>query len=111
MRSEIKSAIIVGIIVLAAIGGISTYFNSLDMPKTTTIPIQSNNIQVSTNQTAQTNAENPITKTTTVASTLPPIDESHNVRAPDLAGISGYINTTPEDLKNAMKNIQTRDCL
>ena len=103
MKSEIKSAIIVGIIVAIAIGGISAYFNSLDMPKTTFTPTQSNPVPT-TNQTTLANDKTPAPQTTVNTSILPPIDESHNFKAPDLVGISGYINTTPEDLKNAMKN-------
>ncbi|HET6458053.1 MAG TPA: redoxin family protein [Nitrosopumilaceae archaeon] len=103
MRSEIKSALIVGIIIVITIAAIATYFNSLDMPKPASTPIQSNNIQA-INKTAQADDKNPITQTTTNTPTLSPIDESHNLKAPDLVGISGYINTTPEDLKNAMKN-------
>ena len=104
MKSEIKSAIIIGIIVVGAIGAKGAYFNSLEMSNPASTPIQPNNIQVTTNETVQ-----PIGNTSTVkpianTPTLPPIDESHNFKAPDLAGISGYINTTPEDLKNAMKN-------
>src|SRR6266571_6153948 len=102
MRSEIKNAVIVGVIVAIAIGGIGAYFNSLDMPKTTSTPTQSNPIPT-TNQTTLTNDKTPASQTT-VNTNLPPIDESHNFKAPDLVGISGYINTTPEDLKNAMKN-------
>jgi thiol-disulfide isomerase/thioredoxin len=103
MKSEIKSAVIVGIIVVVAIGAIGVYFNSLDMPKPASIPIQSNNIQA-TNETVQPNANTSTTQPIANTPILSPIDESHNFKAPDLVGISGYINTTPEDLKNAIKN-------
>ncbi|HKC79313.1 MAG TPA: redoxin family protein [Nitrosopumilaceae archaeon] len=103
MRSQIKSAVIVGIIVVVAIGALSVYFNSLDMPKSAPIPIQSDNVQT-TNETIQPNANTSTTQPIANTPILPPIDESHNFKAPDLAGISGYINTTPEDLKKAMKN-------
>ena len=103
MRSEIKSAVIVGIIVAVAIGAIGAYFNSLDMSKPTSTPTQANNIQV-TNETIPSNGNTSTTQTIANTLTLPPIDESHNFKAPDLVGISGYINTTPDDLKNAMKN-------
>src|SRR5438309_5331519 len=99
MRSEIKTAIIVGIIMVVAIGGIGAYFSSLDLSKTTLI--QSNQIQTP-NQTTLTNDKN--TTQTTANTLLSPIDESHNSKAPDLVGVAGYINTTPKDLKNAMKN-------
>lgn len=103
MKAEIKSAIIVGVMVAIAIGGIGAYFNSLDMSKTASTPIQSNPIQT-TNQSTQTNDKTPVTQTTVNTPTLLPIDESHNFKAPDLVGISGYINTTPDGLKNTMKN-------
>ncbi|HYL66522.1 MAG TPA: redoxin family protein [Nitrosopumilaceae archaeon] len=102
MRSEIKSAVIVGIIVVVAIGAIGAYFNSLDMSKPTSTPNQSNNIQA-TNETIQPNG-NTLATQPMANTTLLPIDESHNFKAPDLVGISGYINTTPDDLKNTMKN-------
>ena len=100
MRAEIKNAIIVVVIVAIAIGGIGTYFNSLDMSKT--MPIQPNQIQTQDNSTLSSGKTFPTS--TTVNTILPPIDESHNSKAPDLVGISGYVNTNPEDLKNAMKN-------
>ena len=102
MKTEIKSAIIIGVIVAIAIGGIGAYFNSLDMPKTAT-PIQANQIQTQANSTQSSDKISPAS-TTVNTSTLPPIDESRNFKAPDLVGVTGYINTTPEDLKNAMKN-------
>ena len=102
MRSEIKNAIIVGIIIVIAIGGISAYFNSLEMSKTTSAPVLSPQIQT-TNLTNPI-SDNQVTQTTTNPLTIPPIDESHNVKAPDLVGISGYVNTNQEDLKNIMKN-------
>ena len=99
MRAEIKNAIMVVVIVAIAIGGIGSYFNSLDMSKT--MPIQPNQIQSQDNSTLSNGKTSP---TSTSVNILPPIDESHNFKAPDLVGISGYVNTNPEDLKNAMKN-------
>ena len=104
MKSEIKSAIIVGIIVVIAIGAIGAYFNSLEMPNPASAPIKSNNIQITTNETVRPNGNTSTVEPITNTPTLTPIDESHNFKAPDLVGISGYINTTPEDLKNAIKN-------
>ncbi|HMK33154.1 MAG TPA: hypothetical protein VK431_05970, partial [Nitrosopumilaceae archaeon] len=102
MRSEIKNAVIVGIIVVVAIGGISAYFNSLEISKVTSAPVLSPQIQT-TNLTNQT-SDNQVTQTTINPSTITPIDESRNIKAPDLVGISGYVNTNQEDLKNTMKN-------
>ena len=101
MKSQIKSAIIAGIIIVGAVGALSVYFNSLDMPKSTSI--QSNNIQT-TNETMPPNTNTTATQLIANTPILPPVDESHNFKAPDLVGISGYINTTPEDLKSATKN-------
>lgn len=102
MKTEVKSAIIIGVIVAIAIGGIGAYFNSLDVPKTV-MPVQANQIQTQ-GKSIPSNATASPTSTTVKTSTLPPIDESHNFKAPDLVGVAGYINTTPEDLKNVMKN-------
>ena len=103
MKSEIKNAIIIGIIVIVAIGAIGVYFNSLETNLVVT-PNQANNIQVIPNETVSSNVNSSTVKPIVNPPTLAPIDESHNFKAPDLTGISGYINTTPEDLKNSMKN-------
>ena len=81
MRKEIKSATIAGIIVVAAVVGIAYYFNSLDNP------IQNLNSV----QTQLTNSSIPI-------------DESQFPIAPNLVGIAGYVNTSPDDLKSQMKD-------
>lgn len=81
MRKEIKSATMAGVIIVAAVIGIAYYFNSLDNP----------NQNGSTVQYAATNS------TTT-------IDESQYPLAPNLVGISGYVNTTPDSLKSQMQN-------
>src|SRR5690348_8845159 len=104
MKTEIKNAIIVGIIVIIAIGAIGAYFNSLETPSSVSTPIQPNNIQIITNDTVRPNGSTPTVKPIANTPILPHIDESHNAKAPDLVGISGYINTAPEELKNAIKN-------
>ena len=81
MRKEIKNAVMAGIVVIAAVAAIAYYFNSLD----------------STNNNL--NSAQILTSNSSI-----PIDESKYPLAPDLVGISGYINTSPDDLKAQMKN-------
>ncbi|MGI0102217.1 MAG: redoxin domain-containing protein [Nitrosotalea sp.] len=84
MKKEIKNAIITGIIVIVAIAGIALYFTSLDKPE-----INENS--------------NPLQPISNNASSMP-TDESQYPLAPALVGITGYINTTPDALKESMKN-------
>jgi thiol-disulfide isomerase/thioredoxin len=81
MRNEIKSATIAGIIIIAAVAGIAYYFSSLDNP--------SQNLNLVKTQSTNSSA---------------PIDESQYPLAPNLVGISGYVNTSPDDLKSQMQN-------
>lgn len=81
MKKEIKNAIIAGIVVIVAIVGVATYFMSLDKPGATDNSVLTQS--VSSNAT---------------------IDESQYPLAPGLVGISGYINTTPDQLQNTIKN-------
>ncbi len=84
MRKEIKSAVITGIIVVAAVAGIAYYFDSLD--KST--------------GTSNVNLVKPLPANTSSIS----IDESQYPVVPDLTGITGYINTSPDNLPTQMKN-------
>lgn len=84
MRKEIKSAIIAGIVLVAAVAGIASYFNTLDKPAT------SGNL----------NPVQPLAANTPTST----IDESQYPVAPDLVGITGYVNTTPDELKAQMKD-------
>ncbi len=83
MRSEIKNAITIAAIVIVLVAGLGAYLTTLDKP-------QASNVQNSTNNKQTSNV---------IA-----VDESQYPVAPDLVGISGYINTTPEELKTAMKD-------
>jgi thiol-disulfide isomerase/thioredoxin len=85
MRSELKTAIIMGIIVTGAIAGLSSYFTSLEQPVK---PDQSGGLQT---HAAPENAA------------LPIIDKSHFRKAPELDGISGYVNINAEDLSKQIK--------
>ena len=84
MKNEIKTAIVTAVIVVVVIGGLGSYFTTLDKPKES----------VTQNQ-ATDNKQ---------GSNIGTIDESQFPIAPHLIGISGYINTSPEDLKAAMKD-------
>ena len=81
MRKEIKTAIIGAIIIVIAIGGLAVFFTSLDK----TVASTGNQITID-----KTNTGNSSSAQTTYS------DESNYPKAPDLVGISGYINTTPE---------------
>ncbi|WP_166289999.1 redoxin family protein [Candidatus Nitrosotalea sp. FS] len=89
MRKEIKTAIIGAIIIVIAIGGLAVFFTSLDK----TVASTGNQITVD-----KTNTGNSSSVQTTYA------DESNYPKAPDLVGISGYINTTPEQLQAKIKD-------
>ena len=87
MRSEIRTAIITVIILVVAIGGVGYYFTTLDKQNDTTVEIQETGNQKSV-----------------VMQTIKQVDESKFPIAPDLVGISGYANTTPDQLKATMKD-------
>jgi thiol-disulfide isomerase/thioredoxin len=74
MKAEIKSAIIMVIVIAGAIGGLGAYFTSLESP---------NNTGTDTHALS--------------------IDKSGFKKAPELQGIAGYINTDADDLKNQIK--------
>ncbi|MFY9300946.1 MAG: redoxin family protein [Candidatus Nitrosotenuis sp.] len=83
MRSEIKTAAIMGVIIAGSIAGISLYFNSLE------------------EQIGQESS--PKTQTIQGDSVLPNIDKSRFKKAPALEGIAGYINTDAEQLQEQIK--------
>ena len=76
MRSEIKSALVLGAIIAGVVGGIGAYFASLD---------------------AQ------IMEKSTVSGNILSIDKSQFKKAPELQGIAGYINTD-SNLKEKIKD-------
>ncbi len=88
MKTEIKTAIIMAIVLVAGIGGASAYFSSLEEPKMTDTQDQLDTQKQATNNM-------PAVST---------IDKSGFKKAPDLVGIADYINTSPEELKAAMKD-------
>ena len=87
MKTELKTALIMGIILVVAIGGASAYFSSLE-PQIKT--------ESQSDESEQTqSADSP---------KMPAIDKSRFRKAPQLTGISGYINTTPDELEAVMKD-------
>jgi thiol-disulfide isomerase/thioredoxin len=83
MRSEIKAAIVTGIIVVGSVAGIAGYFISLDKPRDNV----SENLAVPAQNKSQ------------IA-----VDESMYPLVPELTGIADYVNTTPNELNSAIKN-------
>lgn len=79
MKTEIKTAIIFGIIIVGGIVGLNLVFSSIE--------------------TSQT----PITTEVNSQSSLEKIDKSNFKKAPELVGIANFINTTPEKLANDIK--------
>lgn len=80
MQKEIKNAIIAGIVIVTAVAGVATYFMSFDKAA----PMESSVLT----QPISDNA---------------PVDESKYPLAPNLEGVTGYINTSPDALKDEMK--------
>ena len=78
MKSEIKTAIILGIVIIAGLGITSIALSTLE-EKSDTVNISS-------------------------TKSISEIDKSGFKTAPDLVGISYYLNTTPEELKKEMKD-------
>ena len=87
MKTELKTALVMGIILVVSIGGVSAYFSSLK-PQ-----IQEQN---QSDESIQAQAKD--------MAKISIIDKSRFRKAPELVGISGYINTTPEELEAAMKD-------
>ena len=79
MKTEIKTAIIFGIMIVGGVTGLSLGFSSLE--------------------TSQT----PITTEIEKQSSIDTLDKSSFKIAPDLVGIAHYINTTPEELSEEIK--------
>ena len=79
MKSEVKTALILGIVIAIGVGVMSIVFSSLDEE------FESEMV---------TNEDGTITK----------IDKSKYKIAPDIVGIAHYLNTTPENLNEQMKD-------
>lgn len=77
MKSEIRSALILGIIIVMGIGIMSVVFSSFDEIKST--------------------------NTLTEINSVLKMDKSGFKMAPDLVGIAHYLNTTPEELSKEIK--------
>src|SRR5436309_15817285 len=83
MKTEIRTAIITGIIVIGIVIGIAGYFMLLEKPQVD----KNNNLSALPHNKSQTSS-----------------NESRYPLAPDLIGIADYVNTTPDELKSAMKD-------
>jgi thiol-disulfide isomerase/thioredoxin len=79
MKSEIKTAIILGGIIVAVIGGLSGVFSSIE-----------------TSQSLGLNDDKELDQA------IQNIDKSRFKKAPTLTGIAGYINTSPEKLQDEL---------
>lgn len=77
MKSEIRSALILGIIIVVGVGIMSLVFSSFDEIKST--------------------------NTLTEINSVLKMDKSQFKMAPDLVGIAHYLNTTPEELSEEIK--------
>jgi thiol-disulfide isomerase/thioredoxin len=77
MKSEIKTGLIFGIIIVAGVGILGMFFASLD--------------------------ETEFTDALTQSDSLSKIDKSGFKKAPDLVGIAHHLNTTPEELTEMIK--------
>ncbi len=94
MKSEIKTAIIFGLVIVGAITALSIVFSSLESsPKVADVIFEEKSLETQS------------------------IDKSGFKMAPDLVGISHYINTTPEELakeidgKVVLYDIWTYSCI
>jgi thiol-disulfide isomerase/thioredoxin len=80
MRSELKTAVIMGVIIASGLGVLGVYFTSLE---------QTSQNQIGSIQTASSVDLN--------------IDKSGFKKAPQLEGISGYINTNAQEFTDQLK--------
>ena len=89
MKPELKTAIIMGIILVLAIAGASAYFSSVDS--------QILKVQNKPDESLQVQTVNSVQE-------MPTIDKTRFKKAPELVGIADYINSSPEELKKDMKD-------
>ena len=79
MNSEIKTAIILASVIVVGVGVLSVVLSSFD-------------------------EETAISNSSTIENSISKIDKSGFKKAPDLIGIAHYLNTTPEKLKEQIKD-------
>lgn len=94
MKSELKTAAIVGIAIIVGIGALYAVFSTLDEQVEPT--------STSENQFLTDEDGNIIPNDD--ASAFLNIDKSRFKVAPDIVGIAHYLNTTPEELEETMKD-------
>ncbi len=91
MKSEIKTAIIFGVVIVIGVGVLSMVFSSFDQVNTANVPIE--------------------------GESMTRIDKSGFKTAPDIVGIAHYLNTTPEEItqeidgKVVLYDIWTYSCI
>ena len=102
MKSEKKSAIIMGIIIVGLVIGVSTSLSYVESESSSQVQTDTGNID------SMMEKDKPKVSS---------IDKSRFKNAPKLLGISGYINTTPEELqkmidgKVVLYDIWTYSCI
>ena len=117
MKSEIRIAIILGIVIAGGVTALSVTFSTLDQAVETTVPFEVDDqteptIPIDTSDKTQDNMTiNTIQSDTTDGDNLvetvkkvPKIDKSRFKLAPDIVGIADYINITPEQLDEMIKD-------
>ncbi len=98
MITEIKTAIILTVIIAIGIGGISIVFSSLDQSNETQtgmLDLFFSSLNQSTEFETQTDEKGNVVSL---------IDKSRYKHAPELVGIADYVNTTPEELNDMIKD-------
>ena len=115
MKSEIRIAIILGVVIVGGIAALSVTFSTLDQAVEPTIPFEINeqtepvipvdtepqDMPVNTTQIDTETLDNSATETVKKA---PKIDKSRFKQAPDIVGIADYVNITPEELDAKIKD-------
>jgi thiol-disulfide isomerase/thioredoxin len=89
MNTELKTGLTMALILAISVGGAWAYFSSLDSG------IQNTSNRLDKNIEGQAFED---------STKIPVIDKSRFKKAPELVGIAGYINTTPEELSIIMKD-------
>ena len=98
MITEIKTAIILTVIIAIGIGGISIVFSSLEQSNETQtgmLDLFFSSLNQSTEFETQTDEKGNVVSL---------IDKSRYKHAPELVGIADYVNTTPEELNDMIKD-------
>ena len=110
MKTELKTALIVGIVIVTGIGMLSIVFSTLDEGAQSTTTTNTG----TTDSSLSTDDNNASTGS---AGQVLNIDKSRFKTAPDIVGIAHYLNTSPEELaqeiegKVVLYDIWTYSCI